>query len=167
MSTKRHGATKQGIKPSVLLHGNLTDAALDALAKKKVGQVFLVEGRPGLKAAQAASRRLLKRKIKPVVVADNMMGFLFARGLVQEVWWPYRVGSDEGIVGDIGALIAGVLAKRHKVPFYGFPAREKTGFVGKAKELLYFANKQVVPGTLKAYVPLTEWLPGKYITKVK
>lgn len=125
-----------------------------------------MEGRPSLDAAAVNCRELLKRKITPTLISDNMTGFLFFKNLVKEVWMTYQISDSEGAVCDIGALILGVLGKKHSVPVYLFPSNRKTRFLGREKDVLRFKNKMVAPQGIRAYVPLIEWLPTKYITKI-
>lgn len=158
------GAPQRSI---ILLHGVFAVEFFDQLQKKNLKEVFVMEGRPSLEAAQMNCRELLKHKIIPTLISDNMAGFLFFKNLVKEVWVAYQVSDTDGAVCDIGALILGVLGKRHAVPIYLFPSRRKTGFLGKEKDLKMFQNKTVAPKGIRAYVPLVEWLPIKYITKAK
>lgn len=150
-----------------LLHGVFTSDFFDQLKEKKVTEVFVTEGRPSLEAARLNCRELLKRKITPTLISDNMAGFLFFKNLVKEVWIAYQISDTEGAVCDIGALILGVLGKRHNIPVYLFSSNRKTRFLGQEKDLLNFKNKTVAPKGIRAYVPLIEWLPMKYITITK
>src|SRR3990167_6147313 len=70
----------------VLLQGVFKTSVFDLLKQKKVEEVFVLEGRPGLESARQSCRELLKRKIRPTLVTDNMAGFLFYKNLVKEVW---------------------------------------------------------------------------------
>ena len=149
-----------------LLQGVFESPFFDGLKKKKPRHVFLMEGRPGLEAARESSRQLLDRKITPTLIADNMAGFLFYNNWVKEVWVAYQVWDKDGAVCDIGALIVAVLAKKHKVPVRLWPAAHRTRFMGRQKDLAYFKDKRIAPRGVKGYVPLVEWVPGKYITKV-
>ena len=183
----------------ILLHGvfavDFFDQLIDDCSTK---EVFVMEGRPSLEAAQVNCRELLKHKITPTLISDNMAGFLFFKNLVKEVWMAYQASDTDGAVCDIGALILGVLGKRHSVPVYlsasnkrtsgstilnlsvrsplvlsgieianqQFQCSRSTRFLGKEKDLLSFKNKTVAPKGIRAYVPLVEWLPTEYITKI-
>ncbi len=150
----------------VLLHGVFSKEFFYQLKKKKIKEIFVMEGRPNLEAAQINCRELFKRNIIPTLISDNMAGFLFFKNLVKEVWIAYQFSDLDGAVCDIGALISAVLGKQHKVPVYLFPSGRKTGFMGKEKDLRMFKNKMIASKETRAYAPLVEWVPGKYITKI-
>jgi methylthioribose-1-phosphate isomerase len=149
-----------------LVQGVFAVSFFDLLKKRKAGDVFVTEGRPSLEAARVSCRELLKRKITPTLIADNMAGFLFYRGWVREVWLSTQVVDRHGAICDIGALILSVLSRKHKVPVYLFPAGRKTRFIGNPKTLVYFQGVRIAPAGVKGYAPLVEWVPDKYITKV-
>ena len=149
----------------IVLQGIFEDKTFDRLKGQGVKEAFVLEGRPSLKAAESSSRQLLKRGIKPILISDNMAGFLFAKDMVKEVWLSYQISDEKGAVCRIGSLILGVLAKRHKAPVYIFKSGEKTEFMGKPRDLFNFQGKRVAPSGIKAYVPLVEWVPQKYIDK--
>lgn len=150
----------------VLLQGVFEGSIFDRLKKRKIKEVFILEGRPGLEAAKQSSRELLKRKIKPTLIADNMAGFLFYKNLVKEVWISYQSTDKEGALCQIGGLILGVLGRKHKVPVYIYPNGKKLSLLGRSKDISYFNGIQVAPRGIKGYVPLAEWVPQKYISKV-
>lgn len=150
----------------ILLQGVFEDSVLDGLKDKKDGEIFVMEGRPSLESAQVTCRELLRRKIKPTLIADNMAGFLFYKNLVKEVWLSYQISDNEGALCQIGALILGVLGKRHDVPVHLYPASTASKLMGRQKDIFYFKGEKVAPNNIKGYVPLVEWVPNKYITKL-
>ena len=149
-----------------LLHGVFSKQFFDQLKKANCQEVFVMEGRPSLEAAQTNCRELLKRKIAPTLISDNMAGFLFLKNLLKEVWVAYQLCDESGALCNTGALILGVLGKKHNIPVYLFLSGTKTRFLGKEKDLICFQNKTIAPKGIRAYVPLVEWLPKKYITKI-
>jgi methylthioribose-1-phosphate isomerase len=151
-------------KSTVLLQGLFNPKYFDQLKGLKE-DVFILEGRPSLKASQENSRELLKRKIKPTLIADNMAGFLFFKDLVKEVWISYQASDDKGALCFTGGLILAVLGKKHQVPVYLFPIEAQSRLLGDEKEILYFQKKKIAPSGIRGYVPLVEWVPAKYITK--
>ncbi len=153
-------------KSLVLVQGVVNDSLFDAFKKRKEKNIVVLEGRPKLKAAKVLSRALLKRKITPTLIADNMAGFLFYRDLVKEVWVAYQLADKNGAVCDIGGLVLAVLGSTHKVPVYLYPTAEKTPLMGKQEDVLKFNGVRVAPKNVSAYVPLVEWVPKKYISKV-
>ncbi|MCA9406353.1 MAG: hypothetical protein KC684_07445 [Candidatus Omnitrophica bacterium] len=149
-----------------LLHGIFHPEFFDDLKKQKIKQAYVMEGRPGLKNSQRIVKELLKRDIKPVVIADNMAGFLFYQNCVTKVFAGYHIENAKGVMLEVGGLILGVLAKKHNVSLEVYPGPEEFNFLGQSKDLLNFNEQKVVSGQHNAFVPLVEWVPRKYITKV-
>jgi methylthioribose-1-phosphate isomerase len=152
---------------SVVLIQGLVDESLFDLLKNNAGEtIFLLEGRPKLKAVKILSKQLNARKIIPTLIADNMAGFLFYKNLVKEVWLGAQSTEKDGALCNTGALILGVLAKRHGVPVYAYPMVGKNKAMANAKDIFSFNGVRVAPKGIKGYVPLNEWVPAKYISKV-
>ena len=157
----------EGVKGSVVLvHGVFEPSVWEAITAGG-GEIFVMEGRPSLESAQTTCRELLRRKIRPTLIADNMAGFLFYRNLVREVWLAYQQSDDQGALCPIGSLIVGVLAKRHNVPVYVYPASKESRMMGGQKDIFYFKGIKVAPQNIKGYDPLVEWFPKKYITEMR
>ena len=150
----------------VLLHGVPEPALFDKFEARKLATCIIPEGRPDLSAAQSNSREMLRRKMTPLLIADNMAGFMFCRDMIKEVWLAYQVGDSHGALCDIGGLIYAVLGKKHGVPVYCYPAKEKRRFIGKPKEIFCFCRERIAPRGIKGYVPLLEWVPGEYIKRI-
>ena len=149
-----------------MVQGLVNNTLFDLFKERKIKEVVVLEGRPSLEAARLNCQALTKRKIKPVLIADNMAGFLFFKNRVKEVWLAYYMADKKGALCDIGASILGVLAKRHGLPVNLYPALKSPKFVGKEKDLFCFNGERVAPKKIKGYVPLAEWVDKKYITKV-
>ena len=92
-------------KSVVLLHGEFEPSFFDLFKGRKQEKFYVMEGRPSLKASKTACQQLLKRKIKPTLIADNMAGFLFGKNLVKEVWIAYYQADHRGAMCPIGASI--------------------------------------------------------------
>ena len=150
-------------KSVILLHGVFAPNAFEKFSDKDTGDIFLMEGRPSLEAVASNAKALKKLKIKSTVISDNMAGFLFFKDLVKEVRLASQYTDRDGALCDTGALILGVLARRHKVPVKVFPGARKARFLGNPKDILKFKGKVVTPKGTRGYVPLVEWLPGKYL----
>ncbi|OGX28069.1 MAG: hypothetical protein A2787_07355 [Omnitrophica WOR_2 bacterium RIFCSPHIGHO2_01_FULL_48_9] len=150
----------------ILIQGMVDESLFDLLKERGEINVFILEGRPRLKAANILSKELNKRQITPTLIADNMAGFLFKRNLVKEVWVSYQKVDKKGARCDTGALVLGVLGKRHQVPVNLYPAAAQKGAQGKQSDILSFNGVRVAPKGVKGYVPLTDWVPAKYISKV-
>ena len=153
------------MKKAILIHGNFNKKFFDGLSTKTPETVFVLEGRPSLKSSEHACKELLKRKIKPTLICDNMAGFLFYKKLLTEVWLSCQTTNSQGALCSIGGLILGVLGKRHQIPVYLLATSTTTKYIGDAKEVLQFKGMRVAPKNVKGYVPLVDWLPRKYITK--
>ncbi len=149
----------------VLLHGIFESSIFDLLKKRQVKEVFILEGRPSLESAKHLCRELIKRKIKPTLIADNMAGFLFYKNLVKEVWLSHQSADKGGALCQIGGLILGVLGCTHKVPVYVSPSGCTLPLLGRPKDISYFNGVKVAPTGTPGYVPLVEWVPKKYIGK--
>ncbi len=150
----------------VLVHGVFTTSFFDLFQNENGSELFVMEGRPSLESAQRTCRELLRRRIKPTLIADSMAGFLFYRKLVKEVWLAYQAVDKTATLCPIGGLVLGVLGKRHNVPVYVYPASQESRLMGSKKDIFYFKGIKVAPQNIKGYVPLVEWLPKKYITKI-
>ena len=161
-----NGHAKGLDQPVVLLQGLLVESFFDFIKKRDIKMAVVLEGRPRLKAVKSNTDKLLKNGIIPLVIADNMAGYFFYKNLVKEVWIGYQSKSKETLVGETGALILGVLGKRHKVPVNAYPAQGIREFIGQESELLSFNGKQVTSQKLRCYVPLLEIVPRKYIEKI-
>ncbi len=150
----------------VLLQGVAKDSFFGLLKKCKAKNIVVLEGRPRLDGAKILCRKLLKNKITPILISDNMAGFLFYKDLVREIWIAYQSIDKAGATCNIGALILGVLGKQHKVPVYLYPSMRKSKPMAAPNEISKFNGKLIAPKGIKGYVPLIEKLPKKYITRV-
>ena len=153
-------------KSIALVQGVVRDSLFDLLKKENRKDVFLLEGRPTLDALKSLPARVLKRKMTPTMIADSMAGVLFYKNMVKEIWVAYQFTEQKGALCDIGALILGVLGKRHNVPLYLYPSSIKRRLMGDQKDIMTFGGLATAPRGIKGYVPLVEWLPRKYITKI-
>ena len=147
----------------ILIHGVGNGAFINTLKERGVKEAFVMEGRPHLDGAKVLCKQLLKGKIVPTLISDNMAGFLFYKNFVKEVWIAYQSTETNGAFCDVGALLLGVLAKRHDIQLNIFPAVIRRQEKGKDKDLTFFDGQRVAAKGVKTYVPLVEWLPRKYI----
>jgi len=153
-------------KSIILLQGVFKDSAFDMIAKKRSKEIFILEGRPGLDAAKRSCQALIDRSIRPTLITDNMAGFLFYKKLVKEVWMSYQTADKERALCQIGGLILGVLGRRHKIPVYLYPNKQKLQLMGYSNDISFFNGVRIAPTGIKGYVPLVEWVPREYMTKI-
>ena len=153
-------------KSIVLLQGIPKDSFLKVLTKKKFRNIYVLEGRPRGEGVALLCEKLLKRKIKPTLIADNMAGFLFYKNLVKEVWIAYQSLHQNGAFCSMGALILGVLGKHHRIPVYLVPSAIKTDDMGRQEDILRFQGARIAPKGVKGYVPLIERVPQQYISEI-
>lgn len=151
--------------PSILIQGVFDESFFDLLKERRLKEVYVLEGRPKLEALRHSCEQLVQRGITPTVIADNMAGFLFYKDLVQDVWLSYQVADSGRVLCDIGALILGVLGKKHGIPVRCYPAGKKSNLTGSHRDICYFNGTRVVSDRVKGYVPLLEWVPSKYISE--
>ena len=149
-------------KSIVLIQGVLAPGALAKIKTKGINLV-LSEGRPSLRAAEHNSRYFLAKKLKPIVICDNMAGFLFFKGYVKEVVIACQYADGTGALCDTGALILAVLAKKHKIALRLLEGEHKKHFLGNPKDLLNLKGFPTANKDTHAYVPLVEWVPAKYL----
>ena len=145
----------------VLLHGVFEKSFFDMIETRGYKKVFIMEGRPTLEAAKVACRELLKRKITPTVIADNMAGFLFYNKLVKEAWLAYKITEKRGAMCHIGASIVALLAKEHNVPLFCYKGDSDAEGVAKEKDVVSFNGVRVAPEGTETCAPLLERVPGK------
>jgi methylthioribose-1-phosphate isomerase len=152
-------------KSIILFQGVLSAESLKKFKLMHGEHAFVCEGRPSLEAGRKASGILLKKRITPTVISDNMAGFLFFKGLVKQVIISCQYADKKGALCDMGALILAVLAKEHKIPLQLLVAEHRTRFLGDPKAILSFEGKRIAPKGTHGYVPLVEWVPAKYFKK--
>jgi len=152
--------------PLLLIHGVGKKTFIDILMKEGIREVFVMEGRPHLEGAKVLCKALLKEKITPTLISDNMAGFLFYKNLVKEVWVGYQSVNGEKALCEIGSLMLGVLGKKHNIQVNLFPLVKKRKELGKSEDITRFNSKRIAPLGVKGYVPLLENLSKKYITGV-
>ncbi len=153
-------------QPTVMLHGNFHSSFFALLKEQKIKTAFVLEGRPGLEGAKILCAQLLKQRIQPVLIADNMAGFCFLQGHIKQAWIAYQEDQGESLLCVIGSLIISILAKRHKVAVKAFPAVKKSAATAPQANIFYFDGKRVAAKGVKGFVPLTESVSKNYLTEI-
>jgi len=149
-----------------ILHGIFPDSFFAILKKAKVKKAYVLEARPYLDGAKILSKKLLKHKIQPVLIADNMAGFLFYKNLVKEVWISYQEVSEKNVLCKIGGLILSVLAKKHNVPVKVFPSGKRKKYIANPKSIFSFNGSHVAAKGIDGFVPLLEEVPKTYLSEI-
>jgi methylthioribose-1-phosphate isomerase len=149
--------------PAVILYGLFSAEELKRLAAHSSADFDILEGRPRLEIGQATSKQLLRIGKRPIVIADNMAGFLFYQKKVSAVYVTCQSRDDTGAFCPTGALILAVLCQRHNVLFHVVDAARDIDLRAKDQDLFNFQKTRVAARGIKAYVPLVEWIPSKYI----
>ena len=150
-------------KSIVLVQGVQSHGSLAKIKTKGGTHVVICEGRPTLRAGEHNSRYFLSKKVKPVIICDNMAGFLFFKGYVKEVVLACQYADKAGALCDTGALILAVLAKKHKIALRLSEGEHKKHFLGNPKDLLTLKGFPTAPKDTLAYAPSVEWVPAKYL----
>ena len=153
-------------RANILLHGIFENSFSKLLKERKAKEVFVLESRPNLVGAKKLCPQLLKNKITPVLIADNMAGFLFFKGYLREVWISYQDSTEENLICPIGSLVLGILAKKHGVAVKAFPMLKKEKAQGGEKSIFCFNGKQTAAKNIKGFVPLVENVDKKYISEI-
>lgn len=150
--------------PAVILYGLFSYEELKRLTSQSTADFVVLEGRPRLEIGQETSKQLLRIGKRPIVIADNMAGFLFYQKKVSAVYVTCQSKDDTGAFCPMGALILAVLCQRHNVAFHVVQAARNIDLRAKDKELFNFQKTRVAVRGIKAYVPLIEWIPAKYFS---
>mgnify|MGYP001399056262 CR=1 FL=1 len=153
-------------KSIILLNGVFQDAFFNLLKERKIKKVYVLEGRPYLDGAKDLCAKLIKNKIQPVLIADNMAGFLFYKDLVKEVWISYQEAGEQNVLAKVGGLILSVLAKQHQVAVKAFPSAKRKKYIGNPKDIFSFEGKRVAAKGVYGFVPLLEDVPKTYLSEI-
>ncbi len=166
-------------KDRILTHcnvsGELAMAAYICQRQKKKVQFYATETRPYLQGAKLTCWELKQMGADVTLVADNAIGTLMLKGLVNKV----IVGSDRSCAnGDfankIGTYQIAVLAKELGIPFYVLIQPSEKIKKGKdipieirhERELLNFEGKRILKGRIKGFYPAFDVIPHQLITGV-
>jgi len=87
-----------------------------ALTAEQADGILVPEMRPELWGARIVARELLHRGTALTLIADNMMGTLFAQGEIRKLYLFYDELNERGLSSACGSLFAVRLARAHGVP---------------------------------------------------
>jgi methylthioribose-1-phosphate isomerase len=142
---------------------------------KKI-KVIATETRPLLQGARLTAYELKRDGIPVTLIADNMVGYVMQKGLVNKV----VVGADrivqDGVANKIGTYTIAVLAHEHGVPFY--VAAPKSTFdltrtssdiiieERKATEITHYGGVQVAAEGVGVLNPAFDITPLNYVSAI-
>lgn len=142
---------------------------------KKI-KVVATETRPKLQGARLTTYELKRDGIPVILIADNAVGYLMHKGLINKV----VVGADrivrDAVVNKIGTLTIAVLAKEHGIPFY--VAAPKSTFdltrtsasvvieERKPEEVTSIGSQRIAPENIDALNPAFDITPLEYVKAI-
>lgn len=141
-----------------LIFGVPESAFLKSFKEKKA---FVAELRPGLEGMRTVAKEMLKNKITPVVICDNMMAFCMRQGLVRDAHIFYKSLKKDAALCRTGSLAAALCAKAHNIPVYLHPSDKKKV---KGADLKEINGRSVTVASLKTYAPLFEDVALTFVT---
>ncbi len=142
---------------------------------KKI-RVIATETRPLLQGARLTAYELFRDGIPVILVTDNMVGYVMAKGFVDKV----IVGADrivrDAVINKIGTYTIAVLAHEHEIPFYVAAPKSTFDLNGLARdvvieersveEIVKFEDKQIAPRGVSAFNPAFDITPLKHVTAI-
>ena len=82
-------------------------------------RVYVDETRPLLQGARLTAWELSKKRIRTIVICDNMAAQLMQRGKINKIFvGADRIAANGDVANKIGTYNLAVIARYHKVPFY-------------------------------------------------
>jgi methylthioribose-1-phosphate isomerase len=162
----------------ILTHCNLSGLMpLIAQFAKEQGKkisFYVTETRPYLQGSRLTAWEIMRAGFEVTIITDNMVAYLLSLGKVTKV----IVGADHltlngDIANKIGTYQIAVVAKYFKIPFFVIcpPASKlKSGKEIKIEirppdELKIYQGLYLAPKEVKAYYPVFDVTPAKFITK--
>jgi methylthioribose-1-phosphate isomerase len=140
--------------------------------------VFVDETRPLLQGSRLTAWELAQDGIPYTLIADNMAGWLMAKGRVDmAIVGADRITAQGDAANKIGTYSVAVLARHHGIPFYvaapttTIDLSTATGEEieieeRKKEELLYFQGVQSAPLQSDVYNPAFDVTPASLITAI-
>jgi len=146
--------------------------------RKILEMVYFTETRPLLQGSRLTGWELSKEGIPATLITDNMVGYVFAKKLVDLV----IVGADRitlrgDVANKIGTYSIAVLAYHHNIPFYiaapvssfDFNLEKGEDIIieeREAEEVLSFMGKRIAPEGILAINPAFDVTPAEYISGI-
>ena len=100
-------------------HGTALGVVRTAFERDKTISVIACETRPYLQGARLTAWECVQEGIPCTLITDNMAGHLMSKGDVDlAIVGADRIAANGDTANKIGTYMVGVLARRHRLPFY-------------------------------------------------
>ena len=157
-------------------YGTALGVVRAAVEAGKEVRVIATETRPLLQGARLTAYELLKDGIPVVLITDNMVGYVMAKGMVDLV----VVGADrivrDGVFNKIGTYTIAVLAKEHEVPFYVAAPTSTLDLARSSREVVieerspdevtHVRGVRIAPEGVEVLNPAFDFTPMRYVTAI-
>ncbi len=157
-------------------YGTALGVVRAAVEAGKEVRVIATETRPLLQGARLTAYELLKDGIPVVLITDNMVGYVMAKGMVDLV----VVGADrivrDGVFNKIGTYTIAVLAREHEVPFYVAAPTSTLDLARSSQEVIieerppeevtHVRGVRIAPEGVEVLNPAFDFTPMRYITAI-
>ena len=137
-----------------------------ALAAEQAESILVPEMRPELWGARVVARELARRNAAPTLIADNMMGTLFAQGEIRKLYLFYDELSEPGLSGACGSLLAVRLARHHGVPIE-LQEAERNKEPPVDRDVSTFLGRHVIPSGVSVHRVEKEVIPWSLLKEDK
>jgi methylthioribose-1-phosphate isomerase len=159
-------------------YGTALGVVRSAARLGKLKQVFADETRPYLQGARLTAWELLEDGIPTTLIADNMAGFMMAKGEVNAVVvGADRIARNGDVANKIGTYSVAILAREHGIPFYvaapvstidlatqdgsRIPIEERA-----ADEVTHHGGRRLAPAGVAVRNPAFDVTPARYVTAI-
>jgi methylthioribose-1-phosphate isomerase len=132
---------------------------ISALKAEQAQSVLVPEMRPELWGTQLVARELLDRSAPTTLIADSMMGALFAQGEIRKLCLFYERLTEEGPEGICGSLLTVQLARLHGVPIELFAGEEHRTSMTPDRDVSTLMGKRTCPVGVKIRAAESEVIP--------
>jgi len=141
-------------------------------------KVYACETRPLLQGARLTSWELLKKGITPILICDNMVGYLLKKKMIDKIIvGADRITQNGDVANKIGTYNLAILAFHHKIPFYvaaplsSFDLNLKKGEdipieMRDAEEIKSISKVPIAPYKVSVFNPAFDVTPSKFITAI-
>jgi methylthioribose-1-phosphate isomerase len=159
-------------------YGTALGVVRSAARLGKLAHVFADETRPYLQGARLTAWELLEDGIPTTLIADNMAGFMMAKGEVNAVVvGADRIARNGDVANKIGTYSVAILAREHGIPFYvaapvstidletedgsKIPIEERS-----PDEITHHGGRRLAPAGVGVRNPAFDVTPARYVTAI-